>query len=678
MGGVGKTQLAARYARKHRDEYDVIWWVRAEQEPTLRADLAGLAIALDLADARADQHDAVAAARQWLEQHGRWLVVFDNAIGPDSIAGLLPEGSSGHVLITSRAHADWRALHAQPQALNVWQRIESVEFLRERTEEQDMSVVDAVADALGDLPLALEQAAAYTNINAITLSEYIRRVRDRAPELFSACRPLSYEHSVSTVWQLAFEEIAQQPVASDLLAVCAHLAPDSIPRELLEAAAHARDVSTRAVDEAIGLLLRYALLAPAGKQTFGMHRLIGAFTRGRSDPAVQARAAAAAVTALDALWPPQPWEHEQWPACERLLAHALAATEHSQRHGVASEQTGRMLERAGQYEAARAQSTSAERLMKRALAIKERVYGAEHSEVASTLTSLGIVQQRLGELGEARATQQRALAINEEIFGPEHPEVAGTLRNLGNMQQVAGELGEARVTLQRAVAINEEIFGPEHPEVAGTLISLGVVQELLGELEEARATQQRALAINDAVYGPTHPHVAGALTNLGIVQQRLGQPKQARLTLQRALAINEAVLGSEHPDVAITLTNLGNVQRQLGELEQARATQQRALTIDEAIFGADHAQVASTLTNLGKVQQQLEEPEEAHASMQRALAIYERVFTPDHKHAAQARSLVESPGSSTRAGSDAGIHRVRRYHVNNYDSLPATTDFAGS
>jgi hypothetical protein len=125
LGGVGKTQLAARYARVHRDAYDVIWWLRAEQPTTLLADLAALAVALGLVSVDVDEHDAVAAARAWLARNGRWLLVFDNVTAPAAIAELVPEGEGGHVLVTSRAHADWRSLNARPVALDVWEREES-------------------------------------------------------------------------------------------------------------------------------------------------------------------------------------------------------------------------------------------------------------------------------------------------------------------------------------------------------------------------------------------------------------------------------------------------------------------------------------------------------------------------------------------------------------------------
>jgi hypothetical protein len=196
----------------------VLWWLRAEQPATLRADLASLAVALGLAGAvDADEQDAIDAARRWLERNGRWLLVFDNAPGPDAIAELVPESEGGHVVITSRAHADWRALGARPLGLDVWEREEALEFLAERTGERDRVAADAVAQALGDLPLALEQAAAYTNKQAIQLAGYLWLLEDRAPELFAAGRPHGYGHTVATVWGMAFEQLSTLPVARDVL-----------------------------------------------------------------------------------------------------------------------------------------------------------------------------------------------------------------------------------------------------------------------------------------------------------------------------------------------------------------------------------------------------------------------------------------------------------------------------
>jgi tetratricopeptide (TPR) repeat protein len=438
LGGVGKTQLAARYARTRRDAYDVIWWLRCEQPATLRVDLAALAVALGLVDVDVDveEPDAVAVARDWLERSQRWLLVFDNAPSPGAIADLVPESGGGHVLITSRAHADWRSLGARPIALNVWERKESQAFLCERTAEHDDGALDDVADALGDLPLALEQAAAYINAKVITAAGYVQRLRERAPELFAAGQPVGYGHTVATVWSLAFTELAEQPVARELVGVCAHLAAERIPRELLDAIGDVGEdpkvtVTAQAVDNAVELLLGYALLTATTDSTLGMHRLVQDVARSSAGPQGCAAAAARTVALIDRVLPGRPWEHEQWPGCARLLEHAMTATSWAEQHNVAREQTARVLARVGQYHEARAAYVTARELLQRALAIQEAIYGPEHPEVAGTLGNLGIVQRQLGEFEAARASLQRALAIKEAVYGPEHPEVAGTLGNLG-------------------------------------------------------------------------------------------------------------------------------------------------------------------------------------------------------------------------------------------------------
>jgi hypothetical protein len=259
----------------------------------------------------------------------------------------------------------------------VWERAESRRFLTQRTGERDEAMLDEIADALGDLPLALEQSAAYSTANAITLKGYAERLRDRAPELFSMGRPLGYEHTVATVWQLAFEQIAQDAIADQLLGVCSLLAPERIPRELLEAAARVddRELPGQRVDQGSSCCWATRCSHPPTSRPWTCIAWWGRSPVPALTASPQAHAAAAAAAALAAVWPEQPWEHEQWPACERLLAHALAASEHSQLQDVAPEQTATVLARVGRYQQARAQLSSAQQLTQRALVIKEAVYG---------------------------------------------------------------------------------------------------------------------------------------------------------------------------------------------------------------------------------------------------------------------------------------------------------------
>ncbi|HNT72062.1 MAG TPA: hypothetical protein PKK92_03270, partial [Methanothrix sp.] len=171
LGGVGKTQLALEYSYSHADDYRVIWWVRSEEPATLAADYAGLAARLNLPEKDSqDQRITVEAVRRWLEENGGWLLVFDNAQEPENLTDYLPRTGAGHVIITSR-NPNWGGT-AKPLLVDVFSRQESVEFLLSRTGQTDGA--HALAEALGDLPLALEQAGAYIQETGISFATYLK------------------------------------------------------------------------------------------------------------------------------------------------------------------------------------------------------------------------------------------------------------------------------------------------------------------------------------------------------------------------------------------------------------------------------------------------------------------------------------------------------------------------
>jgi tetratricopeptide (TPR) repeat protein len=164
------------------------------------------------------------------------------------------------------------------------------------------------------------------------------------------------------------------------------------------------------------------------------------------------------------------------------------------------------------------------------------------------------------------ASQQRALAIKARVYGEEHHEVAMTLGNLGNVQRALGRFEEALASQQRALAIEERVYGEEHHEVAMTLGNLGLVQLALGRFEEALASLQRALAIEERVYGEEHHEVASTLGNLGNVQLELGQPGNAEAGVRRALAIFQAQLPHDHPHTRLARQQLAQLVAARGEV----------------------------------------------------------------------------------------------------------------
>jgi tetratricopeptide (TPR) repeat protein len=672
LGGIGKTQLVLEYAHRYASDYDLIWWIGAEQPTTVIAGLAELAGRLGIAE-RPDQGEMVEALWEELRGRDRWLLVFDNAEQPEQLQPYLPPGGRGHVLVTSRwaAWGEW----ARPLHLGVLAREEAVAFLCTRTGTQDEQAAGAVAGALGDLPLALADAAAYIERTQVGLDRYLQLVQARAVELFGLRHPTGAQRRVATVWSLSLERVREQaPGAEALLELCAFLAPEDIPRtlpgehtEVLPEGLQELAADELAYNDALGVLGDYSL-ATVTPTTLGLHRLVQAVIRARLDGR-EAQWAKVAVELLDAAFPNDSEDLSSWPICERLLPHVLAATAHADRLDGTNERVGGLLDRASRYLWRRGLYQQAGPIAEQALTATVAAHGSGHQEVADRHDKLGQVLLALGDLESAKQEHEQALMIGEATLGPDHPIMATLHGNLGRVLRARGDLPGARTELERALEIGQATLahndptlaslhsylglvlrsrkdltgahteleraldiglaahGPDHPEVAKLHSYLGRVLRALGELERARTQHERALAIGEVTIGPDHPDMGHFHNNLGRVLHSLKDYTGAQAEYERALAIGEMTVGPDHYDMAARHKNLGKALRRLGDLPGAQAEYQRAVTIGKA---TNHPKLARWHRRLGNVLRELGDLPGAHAEYERALGIDEASFGPGH------------------------------------------------
>ena len=638
MGGVGKTHLAVEYAHRRREDYGVVWWIQADDAATATLQLARLAERLGLR--KPGQGTPEAACEAVLAELGRrddWLLVFDNPPGPEEVAGLLPE-RTGSIIITSR-NPNWGNV-ARSFCLRVMERSDAITFLMKRTGlgNADGSA-GRLAQALGDLPLALEQAAATIEQTRITFADYLARYEGHWAELLQSGRTQGEEYpdTVAMTWELAFREISNEtPVASAVLNLCAFLAPVEIPRVFLRKAAPSlpRPLSTAAadpmgLDKIVARLHRYSLIEATDK-TISLHRLVAALVRDRLPEPQQKNWCDVALRMIEGTFEFDAENVHTWGDCAAALPHALAVSRHAEGMGVSPEIVARLLNQVGMYLHQIGRYREARVVLERALALHERAFGQDNPRRSAIINNLGRVLRRLGHLDDARAHYEAALAVDQKAYGDNHAHVAEIVNNYGTTLHIAGEIERARDQFEWALAVCEMHYGAEHPKVAKVINNLGYAHAGLGDVAAAAEHFTRALAIAEATSGPNHPNVASIRTNLGIAMRLMGREIEARTHFTRSVQIAEAALGPNHPEVARGLTYLGLLLQDQGEMSEARRLLERALEIDEKALGPNHVSLITRLNYLGRCRKKMGDVDGSADCYQRAATIMRQLRDGTH------------------------------------------------
>ena len=483
LGGIGKTQLAVEYAYRNRDKYQAIFWTTATTYETLFADFVALAELLDLPEKDAqDQTITVHTVIHWLESHSQWLLIIDNADDLELTRDFLPTGGKGHIILTTRSQETGAVAQAlevpklapDDEAVLLLHRAKIIPLdasLADASEE-NQSDARAIAHLLDGLPLAIDQAGAYIEKMQCSLADYRGRYQQARASLLKERGRLFSVHpeSVTTTFSLSFQKVQQvNPAAADLLRFFAFLSPEAIPIDLCSEGApelgkllkHTATNPQR-LDEALSILYSYSLVRrDAPTNTLYIHRLVQAVLQDEMSMGTQHQWAERTVRAVNRTFPSA--EVETWQRCRQLIPQAIMCMTLIDQWHMSFPEATRLLNQAGYYLYEHAQYTEAEPLYQRALAIREKMLGAEHLLTASSLNNLAALYESQGKYEQAEPLYQRALAICEKELGADHPDTATSLNNLARLYHTQGKYEQAEPLFQRALAIREKRLGTDHP-----------------------------------------------------------------------------------------------------------------------------------------------------------------------------------------------------------------------
>jgi tetratricopeptide (TPR) repeat protein len=638
LGGIGKTRAVVEYAKRYKDYYSSIVFVNAKSVGDFKANLANLCDVLGLKEPD-EPPQRYSRVIRWLQEQFGWLLIIDNIDDAQTaieVQNSLANLSNGKSLLTSRM-SGWKGSFFRPVELLRIDREYSIEIVLEGTEGDrknttaDRTNAENLAERLGDLPLALQQAVGFISTRHCSFEEYLNRwdsAEKKVVEWHDELK-LMYPRSIATTWELSFDEM--KPEGKQALRLICWLAPDPIPKALLHRVAQVPNSFN--MEEGIEELEKYSFLrwVDDKKELVQVHALVSEIARYRMSEEERRETIGIALATMEMFVENQdPSDPHTWPSVYKpCRAHLLQLIDKSDEMGI-GDPTANLINKLALFFLGIAGFEEAEPLFRRALEIDEASYGPNHPSVAAGLNHLARLLHETNRHGEAKPLYRRALEILEASYGPNHPNVATVLNNLAGLLQKTNRHGEAEPLYRLALEIDEASYGPNHPNVAALLNNLARLLLETNRHSEAEPLTRRALEIYEASSDPNHPRVATVLNNIARLLQETNRHSEAEPLFRRALEIDEASYGPNHPNVAAGLNNIARLLQETNRHSEAEPLFRRALEILEASYGSNHPSVAAVLNNLARLLQDTNRHSEAEPLFRRAIEIVEASYGPNH------------------------------------------------
>ncbi|WP_433521626.1 FxSxx-COOH system tetratricopeptide repeat protein [Nocardia pseudovaccinii] len=640
MRGVGKTQIAAACARQAiAAGRGVIGWLNAETQLELSAGLDRIAERLGIADPDGNSSESALRLREHLAgRPGPALLVFDNATDPERLGHFLRSLGSTRVIITSpdRQFAEI----GTPIDVDHYTRLESISYLNNRTGLTDNTGAAAVAERLGDLPLAMAAAAATIRARPDTC-DYQRylQILDAQPLCTAVPRRdgQHYPLDTETALLLAVDTVRHgtpTDFTDTVLRLIAVLSSHGVSTPLLQRLA---PESPEAVNTSVEHCIRGSVLSySVGSDLLTMHRLTARVIREQRITTPREKTAIA-NTALAIISPDLDDElvaRTQPAVVTTAASHVEALWDTTLRQRADSDVVRAALSMrilaVHRMTNSSVDGSAAIRLGHRALLDCDKILGPDHPDSLATRSNLARAYKSARQLDKAIPLFEATLTGHERIFGTDHSNSLRIRSELASAYRSAGQLDKAIALLEGALTAIERTFGADHRDTLKVRNNLAYAYEAVGQLDKAIPLFEAAVTGSTRILGHDHPATLTTRNNLAGIYASAGRLEESIALYTSTLTDSDRVLGPDHPSILITRNNLVHAYRSAGRLDNVISVLQAALADRERILGPDHPATLATRNNLASTYRSANRLDNAITMFEATLNDCERVLGPNH------------------------------------------------
>ncbi|WP_418912040.1 tetratricopeptide repeat protein [Actinomyces bouchesdurhonensis] len=635
MRGCGKTQLAASLAKQCEDEnWNLVAWVNAVSPDSIKSSLVELAkeLKIDTSD-QPTQEQIVGRCLNYLRSSGGSdrLIVFDNVEDINDLRGFIPTGEGLRVVATTTNDKGWNYQGWAPIRIGVFDRETSIDYLLTVTNSADREAAYTLAERLGDLPLALAQAAASARNGDLSLARYMDRLDSYGSE--RVIRPVPgdyYADDVATALCMAIEDALEnladptRRYARRQLGALALLAESGVPtrwldptveqqnNQELQGANQAEDEDAH--DALTELIHRSIVQQSADKATTMLHRLQAQVFRESWDEKETAEAYESSTMLLSNV------NIDRFPRNETDSRRRETRDLIEQLHAIGEQKYARNIFTHENVPVRVFQALSNAHdlaLFSEALTLEasintiQEILGPEHPGTLAASNNLAHAYEAAGYFHDAIGMYEQVLADHTRVFGASHPYTFTIANNLAGAYESGGYFDKAINLYRQVLADRIYALGPDHPDVLTTQNDLAYACVSAGLHSEAIAGFDLVFKKRLSLLGPDDLHTLLSRNNLASAYASAGYSITAIALFLQAFAEFRRVLGPDHHYTLAARRNIAELYASAGLLNAAVPLYEDVLSDYQRILGLEHPLTKTVRENLEAARRVLEQRKDA-------------------------------------------------------------------